>query len=81
MNEWRTDDLGLEVRVVEMHVMHEDVVEADHEGEDREEDRNEEAVFVEARLALFVACCQAPLRCHVGQVVCLRRPTHVPDLI
>lgn len=38
LNDERTDDLGLEVRVVEVHVMHEDIVEADHESEDREKD-------------------------------------------
>lgn len=81
MNAKRTDDFGLEVRVVEMDVMHEDVVEADHEREDREEDGDHEAVFVETRLALLVAGCQAPLWGHVGWVICLQRTTHVPDLI
>lgn len=38
MNAKRTDDFGLEVGVVEMDKVHENVVETDHEREDREED-------------------------------------------
>jgi hypothetical protein len=50
-----TDDLGLEVGVVEVGEVHHDVVKADNEGGDREDRGDDETVLVEGGLTVAVA--------------------------
>lgn len=62
----RTDDLRLEVGVIEVRVVHHHIVETDHSCGNREDSRYDETVLVEGGLAVFVAVCEAPLGCHEG---------------
>jgi hypothetical protein len=62
-----TDYFGLEVGVVEVSEVHENVVKADHQREDREDRGDDEAIIVEGGLAGFVAVHKAPFRGEVGQ--------------